>query len=94
MKKQTIDQMDKILMAIADIVRDSDSEKQKIRNALAIQRLKNILDSINPKTKKQIELRAKLEKHMTARELVMCLLELDSETIELIASKGGDIFMT
>jgi len=92
MKEQTLNQMDKLVTAIADIMRDPDSEKQKIRHALAIQRIKTILDSINPKTPQQIELRAKLDKHMTARELVMCLLDLDSETLVLIASRGGDIF--
>ena len=92
MKKQTLEQMDKLLLAIADIIRDPDSEEQKMRHALAIQRAKLVLDGINPKTDKQIEFRTKLEKHVTAREFVMCLLDLDSETLALIASRGGDIF--
>ena len=92
MKDQTIEKMNKILETISDILRDPDSEEQKVRNLLAIQRVKTILDSINPKTKEQIAFREKLNKHMTAREFIMCLLDLDSETLALIASRGEDIF--
>ena len=92
MKEQIVVPMEEIITILADVLRDPDSDKQKVRKAIAVQRIKTIVDSIKPKPEDLEFFRARLDQSITMRELVWLILELKLDTLELLAGKGREIF--